>query len=136
MRHRVGGRKLRRPTAHRLAMLRNLTVSLLLHESVRVSVAKAKEVRRLAEKAITWGKQGHLHARRLAFSMLRSKPVTTKLFSELSQRYQTRAGGYTRILRIGSRRGDNSPQAILELVDRVPKTKPEKTENKQDEKTS
>lgn len=126
MRHHVGHRKLRRKTAHRLAMLRNLATSLIVHESVRVGVAKAKEVRRLAEKAITWGKRGDLHARRLAFSMLRSKGATTKVFTDLAKRYAARPGGYTRILRVENRRGDNSPSALLELVDKPQAARKEK----------
>lgn len=119
-------------------MLRNLTVSLLLHEGLHISVAKAKEVRRLAEKAITWGKRGDLHARRLAFSALRSKEATTKVFSDLAKRYSSRPGGYTRILRIDNRQGDNSPQALLELVDRTPPAKPDQAEKdkKKDKKSA
>lgn len=116
MRHRVGQRKLGRTTSHRLAMLRNMATSLLLHERIRTTDAKAKEVRRVAEKMITLGKRGDLHARRLAAAFLRGKEVTKKVFSELADRYKEVPGGYTRIVKLGPRKGDGAMMSIVELV--------------------
>jgi large subunit ribosomal protein L17 len=116
MRHRVGQRKLGRTTSHRLAMLRNMATSLLLHERIRTTDAKAKEVRRVAEKMITLGKRGDLHARRLAAAFLRGKEVTKKVFSELADRYKDVPGGYTRIVKLGPRKGDGAMMSIVELV--------------------
>ncbi len=118
MRHRKGGRKLGRTSAHRKAMLRNLVTSLLDRERVQTTDAKAKEVRRVAERLITLGKRGDLHARRQALSVIRSKAVTAKVFGDLAVRFQERAGGYTRILKVGHRVGDAAPLSIIELVDR------------------
>ncbi len=118
MRHRKDHRKLNRTGSHRRAMLRNLVTSLLEHEAVRTTDAKAKEVRRIAEKMITLGKRGTLHARRQALQTIRSKDVTAKLFSELADRYRERPGGYTRVVKLGQRAGDAAPMAIIELVDR------------------
>lgn len=117
MRHRKAGRKLGRTTAHRKAMLRNMVTSLLEHERIVTTVPKAKEARRLADKMITLGKRGDLHARRQALSYIRSKDVVNKLFNELSEQYADRQGGYTRIIRTGNRYGDAAPMAIIELVD-------------------
>jgi large subunit ribosomal protein L17 len=118
MRHRKGGRKLGRTSAHRKAMLRNLATSLLDRERVQTTDAKAKEVRRVAERVITLGKRGDLHARRQALSVIRSKAVTAKVFDDLALRFRERAGGYTRILKVGHRVGDAAPLSIIELVDR------------------
>jgi large subunit ribosomal protein L17 len=118
MRHRHGLRKLNRTSEHRLAMLRNMCVSLLRHEAIKTTLPKAKELRRVVEPLITLGKQPTLANRRLAFSRLRDRDVVTKLFAELGPRYQTRPGGYTRILKMGFRVGDNAPMAFVELVDR------------------
>ncbi|MCG8590855.1 MAG: 50S ribosomal protein L17 [Proteobacteria bacterium] len=117
MRHRKDGRKLGRTSAHRKALYRNMVTSLLDHERIETTDAKAKEVRRLAERMITLGKRGDLHARRQALSVLRSKEVTAKLFEELAERYAERAGGYTRVLKLGYRVGDAAPVSIVELVD-------------------
>jgi large subunit ribosomal protein L17 len=117
MRHRKDHRKLSRNTAHRTAMLRNLVTSLFEHEEVRTTTAKAKEVRRVAERMITLGKQGTLAARRRALATIRSKEVTGKVFDELAKRYGKRQGGYTRQLKIGPRHGDNAEISIIQLVD-------------------
>ena len=124
MRHRLGLRKLNRTTSHRLAMLRNMTNSLLRHEAIKTTVPKAKELRRVAEPIITLGKKPTLANRRLAFSRLRDREMVTKLFDELGPRFAQRNGGYLRILKYGFRRGDNAPMALVELLDR-PETKAE-----------
>jgi large subunit ribosomal protein L17 len=98
-------------------MLQNLTVSVLTRERVQTTEAKAKEVRRMIDRVITWGKRGDLHARRLAVRQVRSRTVVKKVFDELAPRYRERPGGYTRIMKIGYRHGDNAPMVILELVD-------------------
>lgn len=116
MRHRNAGRKLGRTTSHRKAMLRNMVTSLLKDEKIVTTDAKAKELRSLAEKMITLGKRGDLHARRQAGSFIRDRSVTKKLFEELSPRYGTRVGGYTRIVKIGHRAGDNAPVSVIELM--------------------
>lgn len=131
MRHLKAGRRLSRTTEHRQAMLRNLITSLLDVERVETTQAKAKEARQWAEKVITLAKRGDLHARRLTMSVVRSKKVVAKLFSELKERYQDRPGGYTRIIPLGVRLGDGAPMSILELVDRpekLPKAKKKKAE--------
>jgi large subunit ribosomal protein L17 len=119
MRHRHGLRKLNRTSSHRLAMLRNMTNSLLTHEAIRTTLPKAKELRRVAEPLITLGKSPTLANRRLAFDRLRDKEVVYKLFSELGPRYAKRPGGYLRILKFGFRVGDNAPMAWVELLDRA-----------------
>ena len=116
MRHKIAGRSLSRPTAHRMAMLRTMVKDLIRHESIRTTDAKAREVRRLTEKVITYGKKGTLHHRRQAFALLTDDNVVRKLFDELGPRYESRAGGYTRMVKLGSRKGDASPMAILELI--------------------
>ena len=118
MRHRHGLRKLNRTSSHRLAMLRNMTNSLLRHEVIRTTLPKAKELRRVAEPLITLGKEPSLSNRRLAFDRLRDKAVVYKLFSEMGPRYAKRPGGYLRILKFGFRIGDNAPMALVELLDR------------------
>lgn len=118
MRHRINRRKLNRTSSHRLAMLRNMANSLLKHELIKTTLPKAKELRRVAEPLITLGKTPSLANRRLAFSRLRDRDMVTKLFEELGPRYQTRNGGYLRILKFGFRQGDNAPMALVELVDR------------------
>jgi large subunit ribosomal protein L17 len=118
MRHRHGLRKLNRTSSHRLAMLRNMTNSLLKHELIKTTLPKAKELRRVAEPLITLGKTPTLANRRLAFNRLRDKDVVYKLFAELGPRYAKRPGGYLRILKFGFRQGDNAPMALVELVDR------------------
>ncbi len=123
MRHRHGLRKLNRTSSHRLAMLRNMTVSLLKHEAIKTTLPKAKELRRVVEPIITLGKIDTLANKRLAFSRLRDRDIVGKLFSEIGPRYKARNGGYLRILKMGFRVGDNAPMAYVELVDR-----PEPTE--------
>src|SRR5512134_2228019 len=118
MRHRKAGRKLGRTSAHRSAMLRNLVTSLLEHEQIETTDAKAKELRRVAERMITLGKRGDLHARRQAARVVRSREVAGRLFGPLAERYRERAGGYTRILKLRTRVGDAAPISIIELVDR------------------
>ena len=118
MRHRHGLRKLNRTSSHRVAMLRNMTNSLLKHEAIRTTLPKAKELRRVAEPLITLGKTPTLANRRLALDRLRDKDVVYKLFNELGPRYAKRPGGYLRILKFGFRDGDNAPMALVELVDR------------------
>ena len=116
MRHRVSGRKLGRPTAHRKSLLRTGVTDLLRHESIRTTEAKAKEIRRLAEKIITRGKGGSLHARRQAATVLTDEGVLKKLFDEIGPRYIDRPGGYTRVVKLGPRKGDAAEMAIVELV--------------------
>jgi len=116
MRHRKAGRKLGRTTAHRSAMLRNMVTSLFEHERIVTTVPKAKEARRIADKMITLAKRGDLHARRQAYAFIRSRDVVAKLFDDLQAQYSDRQGGYTRIIRTGTRHGDAAPMAILELV--------------------
>lgn len=118
MRHHNGLRKLNRTGSHRLAMLRNMTNSLLKHEVIKTTLPKAKELRRVVEPMITLGKKPSLANRRLAFNRLRDRDMVGKLFSELGPRYQTRNGGYLRILKFGFRIGDNAPMALVELLDR------------------
>ena len=131
MRHRVGHRKLQKTTPHRLAMLDNMVTSLLEHEAIKTTVPKAKEARRLAERIITLGKRGGLSNVRLAERNVRSRAVLQKVFGELKERYATRPGGYTRIIRLGHRTGDAAEMALLELVDRPEKPQPEKAEKKE-----
>ena len=116
MRHRIAGRKLSRPTAHRMSMLRTAVTDLLRHETLQTTDAKAREIRRMAEKVITRGKTNTLHSRRLAAAVLRDKKVLSKLFDELGTRYEDRPGGYTRIVKLGNRKDDAAPMAIIELM--------------------
>ncbi len=118
MRHRLGLRKLNRTSSHRLAMLRNMTNSLLKHEVITTTLPKAKELRRVVEPMITLGKIATVANRRLAFNRLRDRDMVTKLFNELGPRYAKRNGGYLRILKHGFRQGDNAPMALVELMDR------------------
>ncbi|MEE8288783.1 MAG: 50S ribosomal protein L17 [Nitrosomonadaceae bacterium] len=118
MRHHSGLRKLNRTSSHRLAMFRNMTNSLLRNEVIKTTLPKAKELRRLVEPMITLGKNPSLANRRLAFNRLRDRDIVGKLFAELGPRYQTRNGGYLRILKFGFRKGDNAPMALIELLDR------------------
>ncbi len=124
MRHRLGLRKLNRTSSHRLAMLRNMTVSLLRHEVIKTTLPKAKELRRVAEPILTLGKNPSLANRRLAFARLRDRDIVTKLFDELGPRYAERNGGYSRILKFGFRKGDNAPMALVELLDRPADAQP------------
>ena len=118
MNHRKTGRKLGRTSSHRKALFRNMVTSLFEHEQIRTTDAKAKELRGVAERMITLGKKGTLHARRQALETIRSKDVTSKVFDELAERYRERPGGYTRVIKIGQRAGDAAPMSIIELVDR------------------
>lgn len=118
MRHGNSNRKLNRTSSHRAAMFRNMTVSLLRHEIIKTTLPKAKELRKFAEPLITLGKTATLANRRLAFDRTRDRDIVGKLFEELGPRYNTRNGGYLRILKCGFRNGDNAPMALVELVDR------------------
>ncbi len=117
MRHRKAGKKLNRTREHRRALFRNLVTALLEKERIETTLAKAKAIRPLAEKMITLGKRGDLHARRQALAFIQKKAVVKKLFDEIAPRYQNRPGGYTRIIRTGIRRGDSAEMAIIELVE-------------------
>lgn len=119
MRHRNGLRKLNRTSSHRIAMFRNMTNSLLLHEVIKTTLPKAKELRRVVEPVITLGKNPSLANKRLAFNRLRDRDMVLKVFSELATRFQSRNGGYLRIMKCGYRKGDNAPMAIVELLDRT-----------------
>ncbi|MCE9671498.1 50S ribosomal protein L17 [Myxococcus stipitatus] len=121
MRHKVGQRKLHRTTSHRLAMLNNMVTSLLEHQAIRTTLPKAKEARKLAERIITLGKRGGLSNVRLAARTVKDREVLQKVFGEYKERYASRPGGYTRIVRLGFRRGDAAEMALLELVDRPEK---------------
>jgi large subunit ribosomal protein L17 len=146
MRHLKAGRKFGRTSAHRKALFRNLVQALIQKERISTTLAKAKELRGKVEKTITLGKRGTLHARRQAFKLAPAKEIVQKVFGPLAERYSKRPGGYTRIIRIGNRKGDNAPMAFIELVDRegesaekvAPKkeaaeTKPKVTEKKKAE---
>ncbi|HPK54385.1 MAG TPA: 50S ribosomal protein L17 [Smithellaceae bacterium] len=124
MYHGKAGRKLGRTSSHKEAMLRNMVTSVIKYGSIRTTDCKAKELRILAEKMVTLGKRGDLHARRQALSVIRDKAAVGKLFGELSERFRTRAGGYTRIIKVGYRFGDNAPVSILEFIPDEKKEKP------------
>lgn len=128
MRHLNAGRKLGRSSAHRKALMRNMVTSLILHGRIRTTDAKAKEVRRWAERMITLGKKQTLAARRRARAFVRTDEAVAKLFSEVAPRFASRAGGYTRIVKLGRRPGDNAPLAILELTDKAAPAAPAATE--------
>jgi large subunit ribosomal protein L17 len=130
MRHQVKGRRLRRPTAHRMAMLRNLVTSFLEKERVRTTLAKAKEARPLAEKMITLGKKGTLHARRQVLAFVRKEGVVSKVFDDLGPRFGQRPGGYSRIVKLGLREGDGAQMAMLELIGSEHKKKAKKKKEK------
>ena len=123
MRHGVAGRKLGVTTSHRFAMFRNMAHALLKHEQITTTLPKAKELRPVAEKLITLGKRGGLHARRLAYAKLRDDVIVDKLFTTLADRYKERKGGYVRVLKAGTRYGDAASMAVIELVDRDPDAK-------------
>ena len=123
MRHGVAGRKLNVTTSHRLAMFRNMAHALIKHEQITTTLPKAKELRPVAEKLITLGKRGGLHARRQAYAQLRDDVIVAKLFGTLAERYKARPGGYCRVLRAGIRYGDAASMAVIELVDRDPAAK-------------
>ena len=116
MRHKIAGRSLSRPTAHRMHLLRNAVTDLLRHESIQTTEAKAREIQRSAEKVISRGKKGGIHQRRMAAAFLNDDGVVDKLFNELGPRYESRQGGYTRVVKVGLRKGDAAPVAVIELV--------------------
>ena len=118
MRHRNSGRKLNRTSSHRRAMFRNMATALLKHEQIKTTLPKAKELGPVVEQMITLGKRGSLHSRRQALSYLKDEAIVRKLFDGLAERYENRAGGYTRVLKAGFRYGDSAPMAYIELVDR------------------
>ncbi len=118
MRHLKTGRKLNRTAAHRKALMRNLVKALLLREQIQTTDAKAKELRRWADRMVTLGKKNSVHARRLAFSYLGSRRLVQRLFDEVAPRFQSRSGGYTRVLKIGPRRGDAAPISLVEFTER------------------
>ena len=120
MRHRVSGRKLNRTSSHRKAMFANMAAALIKHEQIRTTLPKAKDLRGVTDRLITLGKRGDLHARRQALAVLKDRALTEKLFGTLAERYASRRGGYTRVLRAGFRYGDSAPMAVIELVDRDP----------------
>jgi large subunit ribosomal protein L17 len=124
MKHRVVGRRLDRTTEHRTAMLRNMATSLFRHERITTTTPKAKELKRFAEKIVTLAKKGSPHARRIANRDVRDVEVLNKLFGSLAERFKARAGGYTRIVRVGRRHGDNAELAVIELLDRKPAEAP------------
>ena len=130
MRHRARAHKLSRTSAHRIAMYRNMVTSLLDHERVETTDAKAKELRRIADRMITLGKRGDLHARRRAMRVIRVRDVAAKVFGELAERYRTRPGGYTRVLKTRRRAGDAASMSIVELVEPLEVVKPEKKAKK------
>ena len=136
MRHGSGLRKLNRTTSHRLAMLRNMTVSLLRHEEIRTTLPKAKELRRVVEPILTLGKKPSLANRRLAFNRLRDRDMVEKLFEQLGPRYAKRNGGYLRILKTGFRKGDNAPLALVSLMDRAEQSESGAADDKKSEKRS
>jgi large subunit ribosomal protein L17 len=140
MHHGKAGSKLGRTSSHKEAMLRNMVTSVIKHERIRTTDTKAKELRKLAEKMITLGKKGSLHARRQALAVVRDKDMVSKLFGELTERYRTREGGYTRIVKAGYRFGDNAPVSILEFIPdekKKEKTKPKaKAKSKAKEKAA
>jgi len=123
MRHGVAGRKLGVTSTHRAAMFRNMAVALIKHEQITTTLPKAKELRPVAEKLITLGKRGGLHARRQAYAQLRDNKIVSKLFDALAERYKERQGGYCRVLKAGIRYGDAADMAVIELVDRDPEAK-------------
>ena len=116
MMHAKTGRKLKRTESHRKALLRNMVTSLLEHEKIETTDAKAKELRKVADRMITWGKRGDLHARRQSRRVIMTDKVVHKLFSDLAPRFKDREGGYTRIIKVGRRKGDNAPVSIIELT--------------------
>jgi large subunit ribosomal protein L17 len=134
VRHGHGFRKLNRTSSHRLAMLRNMTVSLLRHEEIRTTLPKAKELRRVVEPMITLGKRPSLANRRLVFDRLRDRGIVEKLFDDLGPRYAKRNGGYLRILKVGFRSGDNAPMALVTLMDRPDDAPAAKADDDKDKK--
>ena len=135
MRHRKAGRRLNRTPSHRRAMFANMAAALIKHEQIVTTLPKAKELRRVVDRLITLGKQGNLHARRLASSRMRDEAMVRKLFETIGPRYQDRYGGYTRVLKAGFRHGDSAPMAVIELVDRDPDARGQDSGPTQDTET-
>ncbi|HET8732715.1 MAG TPA: 50S ribosomal protein L17 [Anaeromyxobacteraceae bacterium] len=135
MKHRVVGRRLDRTTEHRTAMFKNMVTSLLRHEKIVTTTPKAKEMKRFADKVITLAKRGTPHARRLANVQVRDVEVLAKLFGPLAERFKARPGGYTRIVRVGRRAGDNAEMSVIELVEKTPAAAPEGEKKGEGEKT-
>ena len=135
MHHGKAGSKLGRTSSHKEAMLRNMVTSFIKHERIRTTDTKAKELKKLAEKMITLGKKGSLHTRRQALAVVRDKEMVGKLFGELTERYRNRAGGYTRIVKMGYRYGDNAPVSILEFISDEKKKEKAKPKTKAKAKT-
>jgi len=131
MRHQKAGRKLGRTSSHRKAMFRNMLTSFFEYERIETTDVKAKELRKIAEKMITLGKKGDLHSRRQVIRVIHNKKVIKNLFDTIAPRYQDRNGGYTRILKVSRRRGDNAPLSIIELVPEKGAKKPKKTSSKE-----
>jgi len=127
MRHRMSGKKLGRNTSHRKAMMRNMVTSLFEHEKIKTTDVRAKELRKMAEKLITLARRGDLHSRRLVMQVIRDRKVVAKLFDRIAPRYQERPGGYTRIIKLGHRSGDNTAMSLIELVEEEFTAKPKKT---------
>ena len=123
MRHRLSGRKLNRTSAHRKAMFNNMAAALIKHEQITTTRPKAKDLRRVADRLVTLGKRGDLHARRQALASVKDRALVEKLFTSLAERYRERPGGYTRVLKAGFRYGDSAPMAVIEFVDRDPDAK-------------
>jgi len=132
MRHKVSGRKFGREKGHRDLMLKNLVASLVKHERINTTQARAKEIRSLAERVITYGKKGTVHHRRLTFKVLKNRDLVKKVFDEIAPRFETTEGGYTRVLKNGYRRGDSAPMAIIEFTQREEKKEVAKTKKKKD----
>jgi large subunit ribosomal protein L17 len=130
MKHRIVGRRLDRTTEHRTAMLKNMATSLFRHERIVTTTPKAKELKRFADKIVTLAKKATPHARRQAYGEIRDVEVLNKLFATLGPRFASRAGGYTRLVRVGRRAGDNAEMAVIELVERTPAAEPEAVDDK------
>lgn len=136
MRHRKSGRKLNRTSSHRKALMRNMVTSLFDAERIHTTDAKAKELRGLADRMITLGKRGDLHARRQALRVIRSKDVTAKLFDDIAERFKDRPGGYTRVIKLGMRTGDAAAMSIIELVERSEDAEPASSSRKSSRRSS
>ncbi len=139
MKHRIAGRRLDRTTEHRTAMFRNMVTSLLRHEKIVTTTPKAKELKRIADKVITQAKRGTPHARRLVNRDIKDVEVLVKLFGPVAERFKSRPGGYTRLIKVGRRAGDNAEMSVIELVEKTPATEPEgekKTKSKKAEKAA
>jgi len=134
MRHQKAGRKLGRTSSHRKAMFRNMLTSLFEHEKIETTDAKAKELRKIAEKIVTLGKKGDLHSRRQVLRVISDKKIAKNLFDQIAPRYQSRNGGYTRIFKVGRRQGDNAPLSIIELIPEENVQKPKKRASGQQKK--